>query len=405
MFDRIRGMARKAFCVMVACTLLWVPGPNVWARTTTVVVTTGSARATVDGRTVTMLVPPVIDQLSQHILVPVGFIAKHTGFSVVSKAPAVTLQLSGGEHTSLVTAGKLDVLVDERTIQLSVTPRALLGEILVAASDIPLLLPVSYSRGSRERESVFTRLTDDPVVDGPVDTGAVTLQMYRQQVFTQTADFYVVRIDLSGKGIRVMSGQSAGGAGTARYPSAYVDSLKPLALMNATPFNMTSYVMSGSVQDQGTPVSYSGTYISTIGIDRDNTPFYVEGTARAVVRLNSGKDLAVARINQAAAASSSPSLSLYSNYYVGGLSIQSSEALAVVEDGKITRIVSRSYFTPRTLLAGQVALYARHPTTVSLLRNAVGAEVRSFVGDRDCTGATFIQCGPVVVRAGKPYID
>jgi len=113
----------------------------------------------------------------------------------------------------------------------------------------------------------------------------------------------------------------------------------------------------------------------------------------------------VARINQAAAASGSPLLSLYSNYYLGGLSIQSSEALAVVEDGKIIRIVSGSYFTPRTLLAGRVALYARHPTTVSLLRNAVGAEVRSFVGDRDCTGATFIQCGPVVVRAGKPYID
>jgi hypothetical protein len=97
--------------------------------------------------------------------------------------------------------------------------------------------------------------------------------------------------------------------------------VKPLALMNATPFNMKSYVMSGSVQDQGAPVTYSGTYISTIGIDRNNTLFYVEGTVRAVVRLDSGKEIAVARINQGAAEPGSQSLSLYSNYYTGGLSI------------------------------------------------------------------------------------
>src|SRR5450756_1567300 len=110
------------------------------------------------------------------------------------------------------------------------------------------------------------------------------------------------------------------GLGTARFPSTYVSSLKPLVLMNATPFNMTSYIMSGSVQDQGTPVYYSGTYVSTIGIDADNTPFYVEGTAHVVVRLNTGKELPVTRINQSPAELSSQSLSLYSNYFRGGFS-------------------------------------------------------------------------------------
>jgi hypothetical protein len=405
MLYRISVMARKALCVAVMCALLWVPAPAARARTTTVIVTTGSARATVDGRTVAMLVPPVLDQLSQQVLVPVGFVAKSVGFSFVSVASTATLQLSSGEHTSSVTAGKSEALVDGCTVQLSAVPRGLLGEVLVAASDIMLLLPVQYSRGTSERESVFTRLVEGPVVIGPVDTGAVTLAMYRQQVFMQTVDFYVVRIDMSGKGIRVISGQSAGGAGTARFPSAYVGSLKPLALMNATPFNMKSYVMSGSVQDQGTPVTYSGTYISTIGIDRNNTLFYVEGTVRAVVRLDSGKEIAVARINQGAAEPGSQSLSLYSNYYTGGLSIGPFEALAIVVDGRINRIVSGAYFTPKTLSAGQMALYARHPATVNLLRSSAGAEVRSFVGDRDCTGATFVQCGPVVVRAGKPYVD
>lgn len=402
---RINVIARKALCMIVMCTLLWVPAPAARARTTTVVVTTGSARAVVDGRMVTMLVPPVVDQLSQQVLVPLGFIGKSIGFSIVAGASAGTIQLTSGEHTSSVTAGKPEALVDGKTVELSASPRGLLGEVLVAASDVRLLLPVEYRKGSNDRESVYTRLVDVPAAEGPVDTGAITLQTYREQVYLQTADFFVVRIDLSGKGVRVISGQSAGGAGTARYPSAYVDSLKPIALMNATPFSLTSHIMSGSVQDQGTPVSYSGTYISTIGIGPDNAPFYVEGVARAVVRLDSGKEVAVARINQTAAEPGSQSLSLYSNYYTGGLSIGSSEVLAVVTDGKITRVVSGAYFTPRTLSAGQVALYARHTATVNLLRGSAGAQIRSFVGSRDCTGSTFIQCGPVVVRAGKPYID
>jgi len=402
---RVSAITRKALCVIVVCTLLGVPAPATRARTTTVVVTTGSARAVVDGRTVTMLVPPVVDQVSQQVLVPLGFIGKSIGFSIVAGTSAWTIQLTSGEHASSVSVGKPDALVDGRTVGLSASPRGLLGEVLVAASDVRLLLPVEYRKGSSERESVYTRLVEVPAAEGPVDASAITLHTYREQVYLQTADFFVVRVDLSGKGVRVVSGQSAGGAGTARYPSAYVDSLKPLALMNATPFSLTSRIMSGSVQDQGTPVTYSGTYISTIGIGPDNTPFYVEGVARAVVRLDTGKEVAVARINQAAAESRSQSLSLYSNYYAGGLSIGSSEVLAVVADGKITRAVSGAYFTPRTLSSGQVALYARHPATVSLLRGSAGAQVRSFVGSRDCTGATFVQCGPVVVRAGKPYID
>jgi hypothetical protein len=221
----------------------------------------------------------------------------------------------------------------------------------------------------------------------------------------QTVDFNIVRIDMAGKGIRVLSCQSVGGLGTGRYPSAYVDSLKPLALMNATPFNMKSYIMSGSVQDQGTPVYYSGTYVSTIGIDADNTPFYVEGTARAVVRLDTGRELPVARINQSPAEPSSQSLSLYSNYFRGGLSVGATEVLVVLQQGKIVRLVSAGYFTPRTLAAGQIALYARNPAVAAALRTSAGAELRSYVGTRDCTGSTFVQCGPVVVRGGKPYID
>jgi hypothetical protein len=352
-----------------------------------------------------MLIPPVTDQVSQQTLVPIGFVAKQFGFGVASVFQTGAITLSNAQHTMHVTPGSLEALVDGRTVGLSVTPRGLLGEVLVAAADVQLLLSVQYSRGSVDGESVFTWVMPDPVVVGPVDVDAVTFETRREQVFMQTVDFNIIRIDMTGKGIHVLSCQSTGGLGTARFPSTYVSSLKPLVLMNATPFNMTSYIMSGSVQDQGTPVYYSGTYISTIGIDADNTPFYVEGTAHVVVRLDTGKQLSVTRVNQSPAVPSSPSLSLYSNYYTGGFSVGATEAIAVLQQGKFVRLICGKYFTPRTMAAGQVALYARNPATAAALRMSPGADLRSYVGTRDCTGSTFVQCGPVVVLGGKPYVD
>lgn len=405
MLHRFRVLSRKVLCAVVTLMLLCAPAPAARARSTMVVLTTGSARAVVDGRLVTMLIPPVTDQASQQTLVPIEFVARQFGFGVSLVPQSMAVTLSSAEHTVCVTPGSLETLVDGYIVGLSVIPRGLLGEVLVAAADVQLLLPVQYSRGSVDRESVFTRFIEDPIVEGPVDCGAVTFETRREQVFMQTVDFNIVRIDMAGKGIRVLSCQSVGGLGTGRYPSAYVDSLKPLALMNATPFNMKSYIMSGSVQDQGTPVYYSGTYVSTIGIDADNTPFYVEGTARAVVRLDAGKELPVARINQSPAQPSSQSLSLYSNYFRGGLSVGATEVLAVLQQGKVVRLVSGGYFTPRTLAAGQIALYARNPVVAAVLRASSGADLRSYVGTRDCTGSTFVQCGPVVVLGGKPYVD
>jgi hypothetical protein len=405
MLYKFRVFCRKAACCVVTLMLLCAPVPSVHARTTTVVLTTGSARAVVDGRMVTMLVPPVIDQGSQQVLVPIGFLARQFGLGVSSVPQSAAITLSSPGHAVLVTPGSLEGLVDGYAVGLSVLPRGLLGEVLVAASDVRLLLAVQYSHGAADGESVFTRSVEDPVVEGSVDVDAVTLQTRREQVFMQTVDFSIVRIDMAAKGIRVLSCQSIGGLGTGRYPSAYVDSLRPLALMNATPFNLVSNIMSGSVQDQGTPVYYSGTYVSTIGIDADNTPFYVEGAARAVVRLDSGKELPVTRINQPPAEPSSQSVSLYSNYFRGGLSVAGTEALAVLQDGKVVRLMSGGYLTPRTLAAGQMAVYARNPGVVAALRASARADVRSYVGTRDCTGSTFVQCGPVVVRGGKPYID
>ncbi len=405
MLNKFKVFCRKAACCVVTLMLLCAPAPAARARTATVVLMTGSARAVVDGRTVTMLVPPVIDQGSQQVLVPIGFLARQFGLGVSSVPRSAAITLSSPGHAVLVTPGSLESLVDGYAVGLSVPPRGLLGEVLVAASDVRLLLAVQYSHGAANGESVFIRSVEDPVVEGSVDGDAVTLETRREQVFMQIVDFSIVRIDMAAKGIRVLSCQSIGGLGTGRYPSAYVDSLKPLALMNATPFNLVSNIMSGSVQDQGTPVYYSGTYVSTIGIDADNTPFYVEGAARAVVRLDTGKELPVTRINQPPAEPSSQSVSLYSNYFRGGLSVAGTEALAVLQDGKVVRLMSGGYLTLRTLAAGQMAVYARNPGVVAALRASARADVRSYVGTRDCTGSTFVQCGPVVVRGGKPYID
>lgn len=397
--------SRKVLCCLIVATLTvsgWMSPAR--AGTTTVTLSAGSVRATVNGRATTMLVPPVIDGPSQQMLVPIGFMGRQFGYAVCAVQQGLGLQLTRGQDFLVVSVGNRDVRLGSGILGLAVPPKGLLGEVLVAVSDVQVLLHLQVTPGANGA-MMFSETIPDREVDGAIDADAVTYETRREQVYMQTVDFDIVRIDLTGKGIHVVSCQSIGGVGTGRYPSAFVDGLKPLAMMNATPFNLQTYIMSGSVQDQGTPVYYSGTYVSTIGITPDNVPFYVEGTARAVVQLNTGKNLTVSRINQSPAGPGSQTLSLFTNYYNGGLSVGTSELLVVVAGGRIVTVMSGRYFTPRTLAAGQVALYARHPDTVTLLRTASAAEVRSFVGDRDCTGCTFLQCGPVVVRSGKPFID
>lgn len=405
MLQASRGSWRKALCCLIAAAMMgygWVS--SVRAGTTTVTLMPGSVRATVNGQGKTMLVPPVVDGTSQQILVPIGFLGRQFGYAVSVLEHNSGLRLTREQETIVVAVGNPGASVGGTPLQLAVAPMGLLGEVLIAAPDVQMLLHVQVAR-SGNGALTFSETVPERVVDGVIDTDAITYETRREQVYMQTVDFDIVRIDLTGKGVRVVSCQSIGGIGTARYPSAFVDSLKPLVMMNATPFNLQTHIMSGSVQDQGIPIYYSGTYVSTIGITPANVPFYAEGTAHAVVHLDSGKDLAVSRINQSPAEPGSQSLSLFTNYYNGGFSVGANELLVVVAGKHILSIMSGQYFTPRTLAAGQVALYARHPGTVTLMRAASGAEVRSFVGDRDCTGCTFLQCGPVVVRSGKPFID
>src|SRR5450830_2032533 len=174
MIQRLRALSQKALCVVVTLMLLCAPAPVARVRSTMVVLTTGSARAVVDGRPVTMLIPPVTDQASQQTLVPIEFIARQFGFGVSSVPQSTAVTLSSPEHMICVTPGSLEALVDGHAVGLSVTPRGLLGEVLVAAADVQLLLSVQYSRGLVDGQSVFTWVTPDPVVVGPVDVNAVT---------------------------------------------------------------------------------------------------------------------------------------------------------------------------------------------------------------------------------------
>src|SRR5659263_491393 len=102
MIHRVGISSRKVLCSVVALILLCAPVPAVCARSTMVVLTTGSARAVVDGRTITMLVPPMIDQVSQQTLVPIEFVARQFGFgvSLVPQSAAVTLSSLSLIHIS-----------------------------------------------------------------------------------------------------------------------------------------------------------------------------------------------------------------------------------------------------------------------------------------------------------------
>jgi len=169
MLQRSRASWRKALsCLIVAAMMVYGWVPSARAGTTTVSLTPGSVRATVNGQGKTMLVPPVVDDVSQQTLVPIGFLGRQFGYTASVLGHNSGLRLTRGQETVVVSVGGPGASVGGTPLVLAVAPQGLLGEVLIAAPDVQALLHVQVARGENGA------LTFSETVPDPVSTGTST---------------------------------------------------------------------------------------------------------------------------------------------------------------------------------------------------------------------------------------
>ena len=379
----------------------------------TVQFTAGKTAVTSNGTTVlTMPVPAVVDPGSKQLLLPVTSIAKLLAWSFVWDAKAGSCSLTSGKHSIVVKVGSTMATVDGTGVVMSAAAVNVLGTA-VGPLDLLRFMGASVQVALDGRSCTATLPsapgTAVPPVSGSADPAAVT-RMSRSTTYAgKKYSFEIIRIDLRGKGIRIVPMTSPGGMNTGA-PYTTFAGAKPLAMINALPFDTTTHVMMGSLGGGGVYPQIKTGFVETIGVDDKGVPFYGEG--RLVVRV----DITVAGQTTSMTTSSINSTSwggftVYTNWYPKAIWVGGAEQLIVVDQGRIIQRISGATFQPRLMKPGQYAIHGyqaaiNHWTvdTITPLRNADTAHLHVLLGERDLGAGFFIQSAPVVLRAGQPVM-
>ncbi len=375
--------------------------------------TAGKTTVTSQGATIlTMPIPAVFDAGSKQLLLPVASIAKLLKWTFIWDTKAGSCTLTSGKHKIVVKVGSKTATVDARAVTMSTAILNVLGTA-VGPVDLLRLMGASVQVATDGRSCTATLPgvagTGIPVASGSADSGAVT-RMSRSATYAgKKYSFEIVRVDLQGKGIRVVPVASLGGMNSgAPYTTFALD--HPLAMINALPFDTTTHVMTGSLGGGGVFPQVKSGFTETIGIDEHGIPFYAEGQLEVradVTAAGQTTSITTYSVNS----TSWGGFTVYTNWYPEALWVDGNEQLIVVDQGRIVERVSGATFQPRLMQPGQYAIHGyqaavNHWTTdtITPLRNAETAHVHIFLGERDLATGFFIQSAPVVLRAGQPVM-
>lgn len=410
----VRRLVNLVSLLLSAALLMTMIAPECSAQESANVVqfTAGKTAVTSNGATVlTMPVPAVFDAASKQLLLPVTSVAKLLKWSLVWDAKTGSCTLTSGKSRVVVKVGTRTAVVDAKATTMSASVLNVLGTV-VGPVDILRFMGASVQVALDGRSCTATLSgapgTAVPAASGSADPAAVTRMSRSVTYAMKKYTFEIIRIDLQGKGIRVVPVASPGGMNSGA-PYATFTLAKPLAMINALPFDTTTHITTGSLGGGGIYPQVKSGYVETMGIDDHGIPFYAQGRLEVRADVTAGQitSMTTYSINSA----SWGGFTVYTNWYPKAIWVGSNEQLVVVDQGRIVQRVSGATFQPRLMKPGQYALHGYHAAvnhwttdTITPLRNADSAHLHIFLGERDVSTGFFIQSAPVVLRAGQPVM-
>jgi len=372
--------------------------------------TAGKTAVTSNGATVLrMPVPAVFDAASKQLLLPVRSVSQLLKWSLVWNAEARSCTLTFGKRTIVVKVGSRTAMVDGKAVAMGASVLNVLGTT-VGPVDLLWVMGASVQVAPDGRSCTATLSsapgTAVPEPSGSADPAAVT-RMSRSVTYAgKKYSFEIIRIDLQGKGIRVVPVASPGGMNSGA-PYATFTLAKPMAMINALPFDTTTHITTGSLGGGGIYTQVKAGYVETMGIDDHGIPFYARGRLEVRADVTVG-GLTTSMTTYSVNSTSWGGFTVYTNWYPKAIWVGGTEQLVVVDQGLIVQRVSGATFQPILMKPGQYALHGyqaavNHWTadTITPLRSAESAHVHIFLGARDLSTAFFIQSAPVVLRAGQ----
>jgi len=411
----VRKLTNLVSLLLLVTMLVVIVAPDCGAEEHTSVVqfTAGETAVTSHEATVlTMPVPAVFDVGSKQLLLPVRSLAKFLEWDVAWDAKTGSCTLTSGKHRVVVKVGSRTAMVNARAVTMSAALLNARGTV-VGPVDVLRFMGASVQVAPDGRSCTATIASAQDTAgsrDSESAGPAAVTRMSRSVTYaTKKYTFEIIRIDLKGKGIRVVPVASPGGMNSGSPYTTFALG-KSLAMINALPFDTTTHVMTGSLGGEGIYPQVKAGYAETMGIDDHGIPFYAEG------RLEVRADVTVDRktISMTTYSINSTSwggFTVYTNWYPKAIWVGSNQQLIVVDRDHIVQRVCGATFQPRLMKPGQYALYGYQAAvnrwtidTITSLRNADSAHLHIFLGERDLSTGFFIQSAPVVLSAGQPVM-
>ena len=399
--------------IVVMLTMMIAPDCGAKERESVVQFTVGETAVTSHEETIlTMPVPAMFGAGSKQLLLPVRSVAKLLKWGLAWDAKTGSCTLTSGKRRIVVKVGSRTATVDARAVSMSAAVLNTVGTV-VGPVDVLLLMGASVKVAPDGRSCAATLASAPgvavPVASGSADPAAVTRMSRSVTYATKKYTFEIIRIDLRGKRIHVVPVASPGGMNSGA-PYTTFSVAKPLAMINALPFDTTIHVMTGSLGGGGVYPQVKAGYLETIGIDDHGVPFYAEG--RLEVRADvTAEGETTSMKTYSINSTTGGGFTVYTDWYPKAIWVGSNEQLIVVDRRHIVQRVCGATFQPRLMKPGQYALHGyqaavNHWTTdtITSLRNADSVHLHIFLGKRDLSTGFFIQSAPVVLRAGQPIM-
>ena len=362
----------------------------------------GRANATVNGENVPLDVPIIIDKESNRTLVPLRFIAEAFGAEVnwIAKNKEIDIALNG--ETIVLFVGKKTAFIDKAKLTLDTAPIILFSRTLVPIRFIAEAFGADVQWNAKNKEIVITLDKNNYIPQtkqyAKADPNAVTLIAKKVPVSSndlKNITFYIIKVNLTAENISFAPFISDNGMHTRESYSSFIARVKPIAMINAGTFDLETNTLTGDVVRNGIPLYIAQWgYTETMGVTRDNVPFFADGVTNYSIMLDNTK-INISHTNREDGI-------LFTNSYKKQISVAPDKELLVIEDNHPVITKTNCTFYPATLKDDQYALLLPKPSIKKIPQNV---KIKIEINGKDFSGASFVKCGPLLLKNGKAYLD
>ena len=384
---------------------------RVKSETVKIEFTVGGVVAYVNGKPVPLDVPVIIDKTCNRTLVPLRFVSESFGATVQwnGKERKITIALPGKVINLFI--GKKTALVNGSKVLLDCAPKILFSRTLVPIRFVSEVLGATVLWDGKERKvTILFEKTAPEKQEKTVKADERAVSFTEKTVKINSTDikkvkFYIVKINLKGKNIRVYPYLSEGGPNTSESSRAFAEKIKPIAMVNGGTFDLKYFIPTGDIVREGIPrfIRQDGyEYRETMGVTASGTPFFADGVTRCSVVIN-GKALPLTSVN----GMWHGTVKLYTNWYKKALNVPEDSLLLVVSNGKVLEQKSGTAFYPSTMDDRTYALLIPKSVLSEEISNAQvnSVRIKIEINGKDYSGSSFIKCGPLLLKNGKAYLD